>query len=191
MLRSVSVYSVADLRPGQAIELEGAPFLVLSAQFSRKSQGKANCVTKIRNLKTNAVVQKTFIGSEKISQADVGYRHIQFLYKNDDLFTFMDLENYDQFDLSSEIVGDAKDYLKDGLELDALVFDEKPIAIKLPVTVDLAIIETMPGVRGDTATGGTKPAKLETGVTVSVPLFLSEGDKIKVNTETGEYRERA
>lgn len=185
------MYSVADLRPGQAIELEGNPFLVLSAQFSRKSQGKANCVTKIRNLRTNAVVQKTFIGSEKISQADVGYRHVQFLYKNDDLYTFMDLESYDQFELSKEIVGDAKDYLKDGLELDALVFNEKPIAIKLPVTVDLAIVETMPGVRGDTATGGTKPAKLETGVTIAVPLFIHEGDKVKVNTETGEYRERA
>lgn len=185
------MYSVADLRPGQAIELEGNPFLVLSAQFSRKSQGKANCVTKIRNLKTGAVVQKTFIGSEKISEADVGFRHVQFLYQNEELYTFMDLESYDQFELSEEIVGDAKDYLKDGLELDALMFDEKPIAIKLPMTVDLKIIETMPGVRGDTATGGTKPAKLETGVTVAVPLFLNEGDNIKVNTETGEYKERA
>jgi elongation factor P len=184
------MYSVAELRPGQAIEIEGTPFLVLTAQFSRKSQGKGNCVTKIKNLKTGAIIQRTFIGSEKLAPADVGFRHVQFLYKNGDVFTFMDLETFDQFDLGKDVVGEGGNYLTDGLELDALLFDEKPIGLKLPVTVQLKVTETMPGVKGDTATGGTKPATLETGYQVHVPLFVNEGDTIKVNTERGEYVER-
>jgi len=184
------MYSVADLRPGQTIAIEGMPFVVLSAQFSRKSQGKGNCVTKIRNLRTGAIIQKTFIGSEKIAEADAGYRHVQYLYRNGGMFTFMDLASYDQFELPEETVGSGKDYLTDGRELDALVFDEKPIALKLPVTVDLRVTETTPGVRGDTATGGTKAATLETGATVQVPLFVKEGDTVRINTERGEYVER-
>lgn len=184
------MYSVADLRPHQAIEIEGTPYLVISAQFSRKSQGKGNCVTKIKNLKTGAIVQKTFIGSEKVAPADVGFRHVQFLYKSDDAFTFMDLQSYDQFELKKDIVLDAENYLTDGLELDALLFDEKPIGLKMPVTVDLKVTETMPGVKGDTASGGTKPATLETGLIAHVPLFVNEGDVVRMNTERGEYVER-
>ena len=184
------MYSVAELRPGQAIDLEGTPYLVLYAQFSRKSQSKGNCVTRIKNLKTGAVVQKTFIGSEKVLPAEVGYRHVQFLYRHGDAFACMDLSTYDQFDLRSDLVSDAAAYLKEGLELDLLVFDEKPIAVQLPITVDLKITETMPGVRGDTATGGTKPAKLESGLTVHVPLFIGEGETVRINTERGEYVER-
>ena len=184
------MYSVADLRAGQAIEIEGKPFLVLSAKFSRKSQGRANCRTKIKNLKTGAVIQKTFSGSEQVPEADVGFKHVQFLYENNNIYTFMDLTSYDQFELAAELVGDAKQYLKDGMELDVLTFDEQPIAVKLPVTVDLEVKETTPGLRGDTAQGGTKPATLETGFKVQVPLFVNEGDKVKVNTERGEYVER-
>lgn len=184
------MYSVAELRPGQAIELEGMPFVVLSAQFSRKSQGKGNCVTKIRNLRTGAVIQKTFIGSEKIAEAEVGYRHVQFLYEKGGTYTFMDLTSYEQFEMRSEQIGDAPHFLKEGQELDALLFDEKPIAVKLPVTVELTVKETSPGVRGDTATGGTKAATLETGFEVHVPLFVVEGDVVRVNTERGEYVER-
>lgn len=185
-----NMYSVADLRPGQAIELEGAPFLVLSAKFSRKSQGKANCVTKIRNLRTGAVIQKTFIGSEKIAEAEVGYHHVQYLYRSGEAFTFMDLASYDQFELSADTIDSGKEYLTDGLELDVLVFDDVPIALKLPITVDLKISETTPGVRGDTATGGTKTATLETGLRIQVPLFVAESDTVRVNTERGEYIER-
>ena len=184
------MYAVAELRPGQAVEIEGVAYLVLTAQFSRKSQGKGNCVTKIKNLKTGAIIQRTFIGSEKLAPADVGFRHVQFLYKNGEAFTFMDLENYDQFDLSKDIVLDMENYLTDGLELDALLFDEKPIGLKMPVSVHLKVTETMPGVKGDTATGGTKPATMETGLVLHVPLFVNEGDTIKVNTERGEYVER-
>lgn len=190
VIHLATMYSVADLRGGQAITIEGTPFLILSAKFSRKSQGKANCVTKIRNLKSEAVISKTFSGAEKIEAADVGYRHVQFLYSDDSVFTFMDLNSYDQFELSAKIVGDGGKYLVEGMELDVLVYDELPIAVKIPITVELKVVETTPGVRGDTAQGGAKPATLETGYTIQVPLFVNEGDTVKVNTERGEYVER-
>lgn len=185
------MYSVADLRPGQAIEVEGQPYLILSAKFGRKSQGKANNVTKLRNLKTGSVISKTFSGADQITKADVGYKHVQFLYKSAEMFTFMDLNDYNQFDLLEESVGESKNFLVDGLELDVLTFDDLPIAVRLPATVDLLVKETIPGVRGDTAQGGTKPATLESGLTVHVPLFISEGERVRVNTERSEYVERA
>lgn len=185
------MYTITDLKPGRAISVEGEPFLILSSQFGRKSQSKANMQTKLKNLKTGAVISRNFQGSEKIEPADVGYRHVQYLYGSNGTRTFMDLESYDQFDLTDDSIGELTDFLNDGMEVDALMFEEKPIGIKLPVAVVLKIVETMPGVKGDTATGGTKPAKLESGATISVPLFLQEGDSIKVNTETYSYIERA
>jgi elongation factor P len=184
------VYSLAELRTGHAIELEGTPYLVLSAQFSRKSQAKANCVTKLKNLKSGAIVQKTFMGNERITPAEVEFRHVQFLFADRGTFTFMDLTTYEQFSLPEELVRGGQQYLTEGGELDVLLFEEKPLALRLPVTVDLKVLETTPGVRGDTATGGTKPATLETGLTVQVPLFVEEGDIVRVNTERGEYVER-
>lgn len=185
------MYTITDLKPGRAISLDGEPFLILSAIFGRKSQSKANMQTKLKNLKTGAIVARNFQGSEKIDPAEVGYRHVQYLYGNQGTRTFMDLETYDQFDLTDDSLGDIIDFLIDGLEVDALMYEENPIGIQLPVTVVLKVAETMPGVKGDTATGGTKPAKLESGISVNVPLFIHEGDKIKVNTETRTYIERA
>lgn len=185
------MYSVAELRSGQAIEVEGEPYLILQAKFGRKSQGKANNVTKLRNLKTGSVISKTFSGADMITPADVGYSHVQYLFGNDGMFTFMNLNDYNQFELNADTVGDAKDFLMDGLELDVLTFDDNPIGIRLPSTVVLLVKETTPGVRGDTAQGGTKPATLETGLVLHVPLFINEGEKIKVNTERCEYVERA
>ncbi len=185
------MYTITDLKPGRAIVVDGEPFLILSSQFGRKSQSKANMQTKLKNLKTGAVISRNFQGSEKIDPADVGYRHVQYLYGSDGKRTFMDLETYDQFELTDDSLGEVTDFLTDGMEVDALLFESTPIGIKLPVAVILTITETMPGVKGDTATGGTKPAKLESGATINVPLFLQEGDKIKVNTETYSYIERA
>ena len=184
------MYVITDLKPGRAIQMDGTPYLVVSSQFGRKSQSKANMQCKLKNLKTGAVIAHNFQGSEKIEPADVGYRKVQFLYKGD-AYTFMDLNSYDQFDLTAETVSEVKDFLVEGQECDAMVFDEQPIGIQMPSTVVLKITETIPGVKGDTATGGTKPATLESGFVVSVPLFLNEGDKVKVNTETGEYMSRA
>jgi elongation factor P len=141
-------------------------------------------------LKTGAVVAKNFQGSEKIEPADVGNRKAQYLYRSGEDFTFMDLSTYDQFELSEDVVGDGGGYLVEGNEVDALLFNEQPIGIQLKSTVDLKVVETIPGVKGDTATGGNKPAKLESGVTVNVPLFINEGDTVRVNTETGLYMTR-
>lgn len=185
------MYDITDLKPGRAIQIDGEPFIVLSSQFGRKSQSKANMQCKLRNLKTNAVVARNFQGSEKIEPADVGYRKCQFLFKDQDgNYTFMDLTTFDQFTFTEEMLGDAALYLVDGGEVDALMFEEAPIGIQLKATVELKVMETIPGVKGDTATGGNKPAKLESGLTVNVPLFINEGDTIKVNTETGMYMTR-
>lgn len=186
------MYTITDLKPGRAITMDGQPYLVVASQFGRKSQSKANMQCKLKNLKTGAVVAKNFQGSEKIEEADVGFKRVQFLYGDDGQgYTFMDLESYDQFTLTAETLEQSKSFLTEGLELDALVYDGNPIGINLPSTVVLTITETIPGVRGDTATGGGKPATMQTGLQVTVPLFLNEGDKIRVNTETGEYMERA
>ena len=185
------MYDITDLKPGRAIQIDGEPFIVLTSQFGRKSQSKANMQCKLRNLKSGAVVAKNFQGSEKIEPADVGYRKCQFLFKDADKnYTFMDLETFDQFTFSEEALGDVALYLVDGGEVDALVFEENPIGIQLKATVELKVIETIPGVKGDTATGGNKPATLESGLVVNVPLFINEGDKVKVNTETGMYMTR-
>ena len=184
------MYVISELKPGRAIQMEGIPYLILTSQFGRKSQSKANMQCKLKNLRTGAIVAHNFQGSEQVEPADIGFRHVQFLYKNDGRYSFMDLQNYDQFELSEETIGDASQYLIDGQEVDALLFEEHPIGIQLPSTVALKVVETTPGVKGDTATGGTKSATLSSGLTLHVPLFVNEGDTVRVNTETGEYRER-
>jgi elongation factor P len=185
------MYTITDLKPGRAIQIDGEPYLVLSSQFGRKSQSKANMQCKLKNLKTGVIMAKNFQGSEKIEQADVGYRHVQYLYGDSDSCTFMDLETYDQFALQKDTLEGMVEYLTDGLEVDALMYGDNPIGIKLPSTVTLTVKETIPGVKGDTATGGNKPATMDTGLTVNVPLFINEGEKVIVNTETGMYKERA
>lgn len=185
------MYTITDLKPGRAITIDGEPFIVLASQFGRKSQSQANMQCKLKNLKTGSIIARNFQGSEKIEPADVGYRHVQYLYAGQGTRCFMDLQTYDQFELTDDIVGEGVQFLVDGMEVDALMYEEKPIAIKLPVTVILQVTETSPGLRGDTAQGGSKPATLSSGAVINVPLFINEGDKIKVNTESMEYVERA
>lgn len=185
------MYEITDLKPGRAIQIDGIPYIIVESKFGRKSQSKANMQCKLRNLKTGAVVAQNFQGSEKVEPADVGYRHYQYLYRDGSSFTFMDLSTYDQFTLGTDMLGEAVQYLADGLEVDALMFEDQPIGIQLPPTVDLKVVETPPGVKGDTAQGGTKPAILSSGLTIQVPLFINEGETVRVNTETGMYRERA
>lgn len=184
------MYEITDLKPGKAIQIDGEPFLVINSVFGRKSQSKANMQCKLRNLKTGAVIAKNFQGSEKIEPADVGYRKVQYLYNDGTSYTFMDLDSYDQFELPAETIDDAALYLVEGNDADALMFEGHPIGIQLKPTVELKVVETIPGVKGDTATGGNKPAKLESGLSVNVPLFINEGDIVKVNTETGLYMTR-
>lgn len=185
------MYVITDLKPGRAIQLDGVPYLIIASQFGRKSQSKANMQCKLKNMKTGAVIAKNFQGSEQVEPADVGYRRVQYLYNDGESYTFMDSQNYDQFPLTKEMIGEAAKFLVEGGEVDALMFEDHPIGIQLPSTVDLKVVETTPGVKGDTATGGTKPAKLASGLTINVPLFIQEGDVVKVNTETGAYMKKA
>jgi len=184
------MYVIAELKPGRAVVVDGDPYLITSSRFSKQGRQGGVMATKMKNLKTGSVIQKTFQGNDKLEPADVGYRKVQYLYGDGSSFTFMDLNTYDQFELTSDTVGDAKKYLVEGGEVDAMVFEENPIGIQLPATINLKVAETIPGVKGDTATGGTKPATLESGIKVNVPLFINEGDTVKVNTDTGVYMER-
>ena len=184
------MYVIAELKKGRAVVIDGDPYLITWNQFSKAARQGGCMATKMKNLKTGAVIQKTFQGNDKLEPADVGYRKVQYLYGDGDTFTFMDLTSYDQFELGSDTIGDDADYLSEGQELDAMVFDDQPIGINLPPTIEVKVVETIPGVKGDTATGGTKPATLESGATVNVPLFINEGDKLKINTESGEYMSR-
>ena len=136
------------------------------------------------------VLNKTFQGNDKLKPADIRYQKCQFLYADAEGFNFMNLENFEQFNLSSDLIADLKNFLKEDLEVDALMFASHPIGIKLPPKVVLTVTQTDPGVKGDTVSGGSKPASLETGYVVSVPLFIKEGQKIRINTENGTYVER-
>ena len=184
------MYVIAELKPGRAVVYEGDPYLITWSQFSKSARQGGVMATKMKNLKTGSVVQKTFQGNDKLEPADVGYRKVQYLYGDGSSFTFMDLQTYDQFELDADTVGEAAKYFVEGEEVDAHVFEENPIGIQLPPTMNLKVTETIPGVKGDTAQGGTKPATLESGVKVNVPLFIAEGDTVKVNTDSGEYMER-
>lgn len=184
------MYVIAELKKGRAVTVDGDPYLITWNQFSKSARQGGVMATKMKNLKTGAVIQKTFQGNDKVEPADVGYKKFQYLYGDGSNFTFMDLQNYDQFDLSADAVGDATQYLVDGQDVDVMVFGDQPIGVNVPPTVELKVAETIPGVKGDTATGGTKPATLESGFTVNVPLFINEGDTVKVNTDSGEYMSR-
>ena len=184
------MYSIAEVKSGRAIVVDGDPYLVTWNQFSKQGRQGGVMATKLKNLKTGNVIQKTFQGNDKLEPADVGFRKVQYLYGDQSSYTFMDLNTYDQFELEAESVGEGAKYLVDGQEVDALVFEEQPIGIQIPATVTLEVVETIPGVKGDTATGGSKPATLNSGLKVNVPLFINEGDSVKINTDSGEYMSR-
>ncbi len=181
--------STNDFRKGLKIELGGAPYAIVDFQHVKPGKGGAFVRTKLKHLKLGTVIDKTFRAEEKVPLLDFEEKRMQFLY-DDDRFHFMDLETYDQVSLSEKQVGEARDFLKENTEVNMLYVDGEPIGIELPTFVELTVVKTDPGVRGDTASGGSKPATLETGAVVSVPLFINEGDAVKVDTRTGAYISR-
>jgi len=183
--------SITDLRVGSVLVMDNAPFQILSTSFMRTAQRKPVMRTKLKNLLTGGVMEKTFVSGENFEFADVARKNVQYLYKDAEEAYFMDNENYEQFSFKLADLGDMVNYLQDGKEMAAVLYNEKPISLQLPPKVVLKVIETTPGVRGDRAQSGTKPAKMDTGAVINVPLFIEEGDQIRVNTETGEYVERA
>ena len=185
------MYEITDLKIGTNVDLDGEPYKVVWNQFSKTGRQGGVMAVKLKNLKDGKVIPKTFQGADKITPAEIAMKKAQFLYNDGEGYHFMDSENFEQFSLSEEAVGEAGQFLQDGEEYALMHFNGTPINVSLPVKMEFKVVETPPGVKGDTAQGGTKPAKLNCGVTVQVPLFINEGDLIRINTETLEYVERA
>jgi elongation factor P len=185
------MYSIGELRPGMVIIVDGDPYVIAAAQHSKQARQGGVCKTKIKNLLTGSMVNKSFQGNDKLEPADVTYGKAQFLYSDGEAFNFMDNESFEQFALDNETIGDQANYLVDGTDVDIQYFEGKPISVMIPPKMDLEVTHTDPGVKGDTASGGSKPATLETGYVLQVPLFINIGEKIRVNTQSGEYVERA
>jgi elongation factor P len=182
--------TIYDFRKGLKIEINGEPFAVVDYEHVKPGKGAAFARTRIKSLVSGNVREQTFRVSDRIDGADVQERQMQYLYHDGEKYCFMDNETYEQSLLTEDQVGETKDFLRENVEVSVLYYNGNPIGVELPIFVELRIAETQPGVRGDTASGGTKPAVLETGTTVQVPFFLNEGDIIKIDTRTGQYIER-
>jgi elongation factor P len=184
------MYATSEFKRGLKIELDGAPYVIVEFQHVKPGKGGAFIRTKLKNLLTGRVLDQTFRSGERVKRPDLMEREMQYLYQEGDRFCLMDNENYEQIMLTEEQAGEARLYLADNLDVKVLFFNQQPVAMEVPTFVELEVTQTEPGVKGDTATGGTKPATLESGVTIHVPLFINEGDRLKVDTRTGAYIER-
>jgi elongation factor P len=162
----------------------------MTVQHSKMGRMGAVLRTKLKNLETGAILTKTFQGSDKVAEAEVDTKKAEYLYQDDTTFYFMDNTTYEQFELNEKVIGDSAKYLKEGVEVSLLYFDERPINIDLPIKMTFEVTEAPPSVKGNTADGGSKQVTIETGAQVSTPLFIKTGDKIKINTTNGEYAER-
>jgi elongation factor P len=182
--------STGDLKKGATIELDNELWQILDYHHIKMGRGSAQVRITLRNVRRGQTVERSFQAGTKWPRAQMEQRPVQFLYRDGDDYHFMDTDTYDQFMLRGEQLGSAKSYLKDGMTLDRTSYQGETIGVELPVTVDLKVLTTEPGFAGDTATGARKPATTETGLIVAVPLFVTEGDTIRVDTRTGEYQTR-
>jgi len=180
----------SQFKNGVKVELDGTPFVMTYFQHVKPGKGGAFVRTKLKNLLNGKVVEKTFRAGEKVEEADVEDRKMQYLYLDGSDLVFMDNSTYDQIPIPQEQVGEARSFLKENTDVSILFYKGKPINIELPAFIDLVITKSDPGVKGDTSSGATKPATLETGHVVQVPLFIKEGETVRVDTRTGEYSER-
>jgi elongation factor P len=184
------MYSTAEFKKGLKIEIDGIPYIIVDFQHVKPGKGGAFVRTKLKNLLNGRVVDQTFRSGEKVEKPDLMEREMQYLYREGDRYCMMDNETYEQIMLTEEQVGEARLYLIENLNVEVLFFNQAPLAVELPNFVELEVAQAEPGVKGDTASGGTKPATLESGATVQVPLFISVGDRVRVDTRTGNYIER-
>jgi len=183
--------SISDIKTGKNILWNGIPYVVLYHEHSKTGRAGAVLRTKIKNLLTGAVMDKTFQGSEAVYEADITKSKAQFIYQENQEYYFMDGISYEQFSLSKEVIKNYTDYLKEGMEITLLNFNGNAVNIELPVKVKLKVTQAPPGIKGNTVSTGGKVVTLETGLKVSTPLFVSAGDEIIINTEKGEYVSRA
>jgi elongation factor P len=184
------MYDTSNFKKGLRIEIDGKPFEVVDFLHVKPGKGGAFVRTKLRNMLTGRVVDQTFRSGEKVGRPDLQEKQMQYLYKDGGTYCLMDNETYDQVFLTEEQMGESRLLLPENITVNVMFFNEEPIGVELPLFVDLAIAETEPGVKGDTASKVTKPATLETGVVIPVPIFLSPGDRVKVDTRSGSYVER-
>lgn len=183
--------STNDMRPGQTLELDGTLFTIVNYQHVKPGKGQAFVKTKLKNVKSGAVVDRTFRADEKVNLAVLDKREMQYLYEDEAGLVFMDNESYEQVHVDPGLLGDARKFLKDGTVCMIPVYDGTPIGAELPVAMELEITETEPGLKGDRVSGALKPATVETGAVIQVPLFFEIGDRIKVDTRSGDYLSRA
>ena len=182
--------STGDLRKGVAIELDGDLWQILDYHHIKMGRGSAQVRITLRNIKRGQTIERSFQAGTKWPRASMEKRPVQFLYRDGDDYHFMDTDSYDQFMLRGEQLGDSRKYLKDGMTLDRTSYQGETIGVELPVTVDLKVVETEPGFAGDTQSGARKPATTESGLIVTVPIFVEPGDTIRIDTRTGEYQTR-
>jgi len=184
------VISTAEFRNGTRLELDGQPFYIVEFQHVKPGKGPAFVRTKLKGYKTGNVIDRTFRSGEKFEEPNLDECEMQFLYSAGDEYSFMDTTSYDQVNYSKSQLGDNVDLLKENTVVKILLYQGEPISVDLPIFMELKVVETDPGIRGDTASGGTKPATVETGATVKVPLYLESGEIIKIDTRTRAYVER-
>jgi elongation factor P len=181
------MYNSSDLRKGLKIQIDDEPYLVIDFQFSKPGKGQSLYRCKLRNMITGVIIDRTYRSGDTFEPANLEQRKMQYLYNQDGVFYFMDLETYEQSSLNEDQVGEAKNFLIDNLQVEILLFDKRPIGITLPNFVDLTVTRADPWVKGDSVSGDSKPVTVETGYDLRVPPFIEEGTKITVDTRTGEY----
>jgi elongation factor P len=181
------MYSTTDFRKGLKIEIGGEPFVIVDFQHVNPGKGGAFVRTRLKSLLSGNVIDQTFRSGDRVDKPDLEEREMQFLYQTGEEFHFMDTQTFEQLFLTAENLGESKDYLKENGVIKALFHNKRPIGIEVPMFVELKVIKSDPGIRGDTATGATKPATLESGAVIQVPLFVEEGDVVRIDTRTREY----
>lgn len=189
--RNDEMISVNDFRTGLTIEVEGNLWQVVEFQHVKPGKGAAFVRSKLRNMRTGAIQDKTFRGGEKVNQAHIDKRNMQYLYASGDMHAFMDNDTFEQIELPSAQITDELNYLKDNMQVEVLMYESETLGIQLPNTVELEVVETDPSIKGNTVSGGSKPAKLDTGLTVQVPMFINQGDRLVIDTRKGEYVSRS
>jgi elongation factor P len=182
--------TTSELRKGLTILMDGELYKVMDWAHNKQGRGSAQVRLQLKNLRTGSNIERSFQAGAKFDDVRMERRPLQFLYADGDQYNFMDPETYDQMAMGANVLGSAVNYIKENDTVDMLMYNEEVVEVDLPAAVVLTITQSDPGVRGDTATGATKPARLETGITVNVPLFVNEGDRIKVDTRSGKYLER-
>ena len=183
--------STNDFKTGVTVEIDGDAWQVVEFQHVKPGKGAAFVRAKMRNLCTGAVVERTFNAAERLPNAEVVRREMQYLYENDGMYVFIDNDTYEQIELNNDQLGSAMNFLKENMNVKISSFDNRILGVELPNTVELTVVATEPDIKGDTATGGNKNATMDTGYVVKVPLFINEGDVLRIDTRTGEYIERA